>query len=911
MAAWVELRVHGVSGTPPEDVLGSAHVQQVAGDDRTRSFRPCDAQGAVVPGAHDQVLEAFHWGRWTSGSWKQAGWLLLAPFGIVNAAQFMLPPPKGPWSRGWHGLSGALLRLLALVLTALLAVGAAVILIDLGAWQWLLPRTSSVDHRLVLAVALAATAGMTIALSMLGRIGRGRLTVASADAPGGQLPGLSSRQFFDGDPDNPALRNLHRAAGLLVVAQLGLSTAALVHGWWAGWARWLPGSLLAATVLVTLLLGDPEQTTRVTRPGEVGPFRRTIARPVQAWWHGDLDGDGHGASGWITQVLVGVAGAAVALSVAAVCTGPARFPAAAPEEVGDLPALDEVAASVGIAGTVTVVLLLVAVTGLAVATSADAKQVPAHFRRFAFGLTAWMAASVGFFIGIGMTAGLSLAAQGALNRFRTTYPPALLAQLPAGAHERIPAVSAPPVLQRVAYAWGLTAALLAVLLVAAAIWLRVRRARFRARARAATSFPTGADHRLPDVWVERVGAAMQQARLKNHVVLLFTAFAVTGTFLATVATAGYLLGLRNQELPTWLRGVSRVSSPPGDPVTIGDVWIWIGTTTLLALGTAVVVLARSAARAESARRGLNVLWDVIAFWPRSVHPYVPPPYSQVVVPQLVRRIAWHLGEDDPVGDDGTPPRPWPLGAGGHPGVERVVLAGHSQGSLLTLTALLQLPVEARDQVRWITFGSQLRQQFPRAFPHYVTVPDLKEMITRHCWVSLYRDTDHIAGPVTSWSASRDGTGKLRSCRLGGTGTPQDDWRDPATGRRVMGNEWRLVDPSPSDRTLQSGAVAGLRKHGGYFDDPDWPLALAVALGYTVPEVSWTDIRDRVFTEPFPAGGRSPADEQRHRQPVEQRAQADAVDVGDHAGSGQVVPPRSGGQRDGRVPPPRRRRQPSG
>jgi len=34
-----ELRVHGVSGTPPESILGHPHVQQVAGDGTTGFYR--------------------------------------------------------------------------------------------------------------------------------------------------------------------------------------------------------------------------------------------------------------------------------------------------------------------------------------------------------------------------------------------------------------------------------------------------------------------------------------------------------------------------------------------------------------------------------------------------------------------------------------------------------------------------------------------------------------------------------------------------------------------------------------------------------------------------------------------------------------------------------------------------------
>ena len=92
----VELRVHGVSGTPPEAVLDAPRVRQVAGDEWARVFRAIDDDGREV-GTPDRVVEALHWGRYTSGSWTFALWLLLVPFGMVNVARFMLP--EGPAGR--------------------------------------------------------------------------------------------------------------------------------------------------------------------------------------------------------------------------------------------------------------------------------------------------------------------------------------------------------------------------------------------------------------------------------------------------------------------------------------------------------------------------------------------------------------------------------------------------------------------------------------------------------------------------------------------------------------------------------------------------------------------------------------------------------------------------------------------
>ncbi|WP_248582775.1 hypothetical protein [Nocardioides sp. InS609-2] len=47
-APWVELRVHGVSGTPPADLLDRPRVKQVDGDVRSRFFRATDGDHHVL-----------------------------------------------------------------------------------------------------------------------------------------------------------------------------------------------------------------------------------------------------------------------------------------------------------------------------------------------------------------------------------------------------------------------------------------------------------------------------------------------------------------------------------------------------------------------------------------------------------------------------------------------------------------------------------------------------------------------------------------------------------------------------------------------------------------------------------------------------------------------------------------------
>ena len=99
----VELRIHGVSGTPPESMLRTAmaehlapaDVEQVAGDELTGFYR---VTTTALPPDPEHILEAYNWGQLTSGTWKKALWLLLVPFGLLNAAHFMLPgiTPRRP-----------------------------------------------------------------------------------------------------------------------------------------------------------------------------------------------------------------------------------------------------------------------------------------------------------------------------------------------------------------------------------------------------------------------------------------------------------------------------------------------------------------------------------------------------------------------------------------------------------------------------------------------------------------------------------------------------------------------------------------------------------------------------------------------------------------------------------------------
>ena len=144
----VELRVHGVSGTPPEALLGcpTEFIEQVAGDKSAGFWRRRkwidDASNADTDddlAAPDtlrwrRVMEAYSWGGLTSRRANRAVWLLFLPFIFINLAHWMLPPAAKE-RRSAGSIAVALLRLLALSFTLTLMLAAALAVMDVMVWQ--------------------------------------------------------------------------------------------------------------------------------------------------------------------------------------------------------------------------------------------------------------------------------------------------------------------------------------------------------------------------------------------------------------------------------------------------------------------------------------------------------------------------------------------------------------------------------------------------------------------------------------------------------------------------------------------------------------------------------------------------------------------------------------------------------
>ena len=794
--SWIELRVHGVSGAPPEAMLDGARVRQVAGDEFGRFFRPVDDRGAEIPGPNGQAVEGYHWGRFTSGTWSQALWLLLMPFGLVNAAQFTLDPPTTTAAKAGHAVAGAMLRLVGLALTGLIVLGAAVITMDLWARQRIGPR-DGFPYDLV---PLAAFVAPALVLLVCNVLGRARL-VGAAHAPGDEsvvrdrrdrrtgggpaaagMPGdfwarevpsdLVRPAFFGGDPDAPALRLLHIAAALLVLAVLGFAPDRAGPGVVAPWGYPAALVLLVVVALVVVMLGDPEESASV----DVGP---PVLRRLKDAFHELALPVGRGLA---TLAVLAFVLAALRVALGAPVAAVAAHP----------PGIDEatyVAVFVGLGGLA--VLALANLLVLVAERRSPARANP-RFAPYAGGYACTLVTALALFVGIGFTAAFAAAAARLLGA--------------GGADVRVPEL-----FSRVVHAWGITTVLIVIVgLVGVVAWY-AHRAAFRAVAAADFTRPDGL--RVPGRWVGHIAFGMWVARLKNHVaglLALFTGVGVVLSAFTVVELWPQLWGGEPQRLPGVLDLVSQSGAHGGEGTALV---LWIGTLTLTGLATALVVLGRSALFGEPTRRAVNVVWDVISFWPRAVHPFVPPAYSQRAVPDLQARIRWHLAAVEP----GTPP-----GAG-----RDLLLCGHSQGSLLAFAALLRFTGPERellDRIGLLTFGSQLQVMFSRAFPAYVNERAIGALFGHlgEAWRNLYRETDALAGPVLSWrhvpAAGADWFGRDRAPVV--VDRPEEDGC-----RREFGPDWRLLDPPLPDRQRQRRPLDALRGHGDYWGDRSWRAAV--------------------------------------------------------------------------------------
>ncbi|MDJ0460280.1 hypothetical protein [Streptomyces sp. H27-C3] len=762
----LELLVHGVGGTTPQEMLGDPRTVRVTGDETAAMYRRADDVEADVPpadpddpegyagseGAEEPrdrpVPEAYVWCNLTSGNGARALWLLLLPFMVANLAHWMRPNTRG--LRKTVRIYGVLVRLVALSLTVLLVAAACEVALDLTAWQcagsadcsrdksWLGFVSATQDGWWAqpgrrLALAALVPAALTGLLWYLSNRTWSAYESQRPLPPGAEpdpdepteRPALGLPGFWYGRRLVSRLRAAHTAAGFLTVA-------AALAGTGARYDRHASGSLLETfgwVIEASLAAGAVVVVWVVCRRG------RSETRL-------DLKLDRA-----VVTLLPGSALAQLVLSMLYAAWSRPGW-----ESGGRLPG-DFTFGVIALAQGALVVGLA-AVAPVMYRRAPDARTA---MRGFGGPAVAMLACSLG---GV-MTGGVAQRVGDWLDG-------------PGTPGEQGGSIEGPPVL----LTWQASAIpplLLVLLALGAVLAVRTWRAGRALAAQVEADYP-GED---PD-WVRTRRIARTRARaaltdsapsilgVTSAATLLLGAAALVGA-----RATGQVPGRAAAEAPAYIASMAQTAQALGS-------WM-IGFGFIL-----FVTWGRRAYRDPAARRTIGILWDVGTFWPRAAHPFAPPCYAERAVPDLTWRMAT-----------------WTDRTGG-----RLVISGHSQGSVLAAAAVWQLPPRTRRRVALLTYGSPMERLYGRWFPQYfgpACLDGLRQDV--HCWRNLWRPTDPIGGPVRVTGATQ-----------------------PAVDRAA------LKDPLAYGRTREQPLPAPVLGHSEYQADPAFDQERTALLDRLPPSV---------------------------------------------------------------------------
>ncbi len=816
----VEVRVHGVSGTSPEALLDRPLVTQVAGDAIAGFYRPRLSMErrdeAPAPTAAKRadgpLLEGYNWGGLTSGSPGRALWLLLLPFTLMNVAPRARPDGDQvggrPGRRTWW--TWYLSRLLALSLTLLLVLTSAGISEDLVWWQcrrgqscrglptWLATLLDQVAPGTSL---LAAATVPALVLSVLWLISqrtldryeavqvaalRGHATVERPDAL--EVTLKSSWMW----------RNQHQVRRLRAVhMQTGFALVVLVTSMSSRRGSAPNVDALHVTVTAVSLLVLAYGVVALAVPAFVGRTARPRLVVV---------------SGVVWGLLLAVAVLQAALVVGRDVDGRSG----APGRVAGLPTYEAT-----LQWLLFVMIALLVLLAAVVASSARGARVctapQSQHEPLAAGLrgcaAAYLAALAVLLAALFAAATYSYAA--------AWLHSGSLRPGPGEVADALAALTLPDTFRVATVAFLASVGCAAAVLTVAAIRTVKGYGPWGSRVAHVPEGALEADYG-PDVSdpaqsgrrhsIERY---VYQAALVDRVPTFLAWLVTLGVVILVLAAAPVLLG--------HLFGVDRARALLDDmTVPQPDGWRqWIGPAAqgwgayLAVLSLLLAVsLAAAAFRVPATRRSVGILWDVASFWPRSCHPLAAPCYAERAVPDLVTRLHWH-----------------------REGQRTVVLAAHSQGTVISAATVLRLSRSAPgdlDGIALLTFGCVLRRLYGRFFPAYFGPRQLAELQSVLSsdpeapprWLNLWRYTDYLGGQVTAGPPQRvPSVGAARPLGL-----------VVAPPRAVGPTPWEWHDPDPPGFSRAPGSTVypRPRRHSDFWSDESGNFQVAVAaLGKTL------------------------------------------------------------------------------
>ncbi len=644
--ATIEIRIHGVSGTPPDAMLSTDPIEI--------ERRAGGSISVLAPPPANPNVRAYRWSSLTSGTATSALWLALIPFMLSNLAGFSLPRLRP----GAHRIATLLVRTSGLALTAMFSFVTAQGFIDVGAYQYLNGKRQLIDPGSSIALGALVAAVLVIALWVL--LSRRRNEPESSDPiDSGPLPaaGLSGTDLLVRRRVEIDLRSLHLATALLAITWIQADAFGTVGIGLPAWLTVFSLVIVPVAGLTVFLLVAFE------RPRRSLPAFMAIAS----------------ATALTMSALIGAAAGAE----------------------GDLPddlSLERHQMSI----TVGVLLLLVAsllVTNLTSRHPGNAAVSPA--------LITIAGAS-----GAGVGAALIQVSADATGG----EPPTWIAPLAGGFLIGTLVVLAGAVLTAIGVAPGRERG------GQQRLWITIRRMRDRLQPvfiaiLVVTAILSAGFIGQRFGWWPFAPDARWAAALAGIDLVL------AAWLLVAVGRRGAAIGSVVVGLAVFLAArLDAFERAPLDQYFHDFDSTATTITVLIPLGLVISRMA-GALRNRDERRGLAVLWDVGAFFPRWHHPFAPPSYG----PTAVRYLAEFVKSKT-------------LAPGG------VILAPHSQGSVITVAALQLLDPIPHD-VALLTFGSPVgtlyRQFFPALFPDLV---ELEQRIPGR-WINLFREDDPIAGPI--------------------------------------------------------------------------------------------------------------------------------------------------------------------
>ncbi len=706
-----ELRVHGVSGTPPSAMLKHPEVlvERVAGTPTAGFYRRWYPGGTTTDDPDHRHLEAYGWGGLTSGPASRALWMLLLPFTLVNLSHWMLPQHR----RSRLGaVSVTLLRLLGLSLTLTMMLSVAEMTMDLAAWQCGAMRPCA-NRMGLLSGAAGWTPGERVAfgallpgllIGLLWRLGRsGAATDAGSTPPRpsvalGDVP-LAEEAFWHRDLSTRRLRAAHVtawASGLALLALVAPARYGIGHT-----ARLIAGLLLGADAVLLAVAIALVASSLAT--GRGGPGAQHLDRPANQ----------------LRKISLGLLAASLLATALIGTRGPDANGSFVPSF---LPGLHGFVTAMLIGQTVLLIGITVCVAGQRPWQVGSAHN---GYRVAAGGFGAPLTAVLSWLVAGALATGLGLWLARFLGQPVPTTADAvdrlkvfddLINNQSGGLGPRVDALTAPrPLILPPPYFWAGAAAvfvLAAVLVAACIVFWRVRRRPpaevVGVLAEHAPEIPKPVPA-VADPIATWVVGRRRLARITDYVDRILAGIATTACVVMVYGAVAYAKGGRT--LNTSSRFVE-LSIP--------------GIVLIATAAAAVVSLAFWAFRDPAIRRYVGIIWDIATFLPRANHPLTPPCYGEHAVPQLIARLRELTTRPGDV----------------------VVLSGHSQGSVIAAAVVLQLDPVTLSRTGLLTYGSPLRRLYARFFPAYFGWAAMSglQATTAPCWRNLWVPSD----PIGAW-----------------------------------------------------------------------------------------------------------------------------------------------------------------